>query len=125
MRLVHIILAVLGTAWFLYSFIKERKIYQLLFVIWIPLTLLTYVSTNRIFLTVLGIVQLLFFILVIYFLFRNPNREKDDCQQMLEELDGYDRQDDPQQQPDAAAAAISQEASAPEETTGDTTGQSL
>lgn len=125
MMIAHIILAVLGTAWFLYCFIKERKIYQLLFVVWIPLTLLTYVSKNRTFLTVLGIVQLLFFILVIYFLFRNPNRKKGGYQQMLQELDSYGRQDGAPQPPDATGETIVQETPAPEEASGEETGQSL
>ena len=115
MMIAHIILAVLGTAWFLYSFIRERKVYQLLFVVWIPLTLLTYVSKNKTFLTVLGIVQLLFFILVIYFLFRNPNRRKGGYRQMLKELDSYGRDDAAQTPPDAAQEAVSSEAADQEE----------
>ena len=102
MMIAHIILAVLGTAWFLYSFIRERKVYQLLFVFWIPLTLLTYVSKNKTFLTVLGIVQLLFFILVIYFLFRSPNRRKGGYRQMLKELDSYGRDSTAPAPPDIA-----------------------
>lgn len=86
---IHLVLVVLATAFFLYSFIKEKKIYQLLFVIWIPLTLLTYVSTNKVFLILLGVVQLIFFFLVIFFLFRNPNKKKGAYQAMLEELDSY------------------------------------
>ena len=121
MQIAHIILAVLGTAWFLYTFIKERKIYQILFVVWIPLTLLTYVSKNKIFLIVLGIVQLLLFVLVIYFLFRNPNRKKGGYQQMLEELDSYGREDNASEAPAEAAA----EEAAAEEAPGESTDQGL
>lgn len=52
---IHLALVVIGIAYFLYSYIKERNLYQLLFVIWIPLTMLTYVSKNRVYLTILGI----------------------------------------------------------------------
>ena len=86
---IHVIFVVAFGAWFLYSYIKERKIYQLLFVIWLPATLLTYLSRNKVYLWVLGIVQLIFFFLVIYFLFRNPNRKKAGFGQMMEQLDSY------------------------------------
>lgn len=73
---VHLVLAVLLTACFLFRFIKDRHIYQLLFVLWVPSTLLTYLpviaesSTLRL---VLGGFQLVMFILVVFFMFRrNP-----------------------------------------------------
>lgn len=86
--IIHIILVVLGVAFFLYSFIKEKRIYQLLFVIWIPLTLLNRVFHERWQLWTLGIIQLIFFVLVIYFLFRNPARKKG-MADVLEQLDSY------------------------------------
>ena len=108
---IHLALAVLGIAYFLYSYIKERKIYQLLFVIWIPLTLLTYLSKNKIYLLVLGIVQLAFFFLVIYFLFRNPNKKKGTYQSMLEQLDSYGKEtEQPQDTESAEEAAEAAEA---------------
>lgn len=85
----HLVLVIIGMAFFLYSFIKQRKTYQLLFVIWLPLTLLSYLSTNKVYLTVQGAVELIFFFLVIFFLFRNPNRKKVGYRAMLEELDRY------------------------------------
>ena len=84
---IHLALVILGVAYFLYSYIKERKLYQLLFVIWIPLTLLTYLSKNKVYLIVLGIVQLIFFFLVIYFLFRNPDKKKENDQSIAENTD--------------------------------------
>ena len=56
---IHLALAVLGTAYFLYSYLKEKKIYQLLFVIWIPLTLLTYVCKKQWQVLLLGGIQLI------------------------------------------------------------------
>lgn len=85
----HLVLVIIGMAFFLYSFIKQRKTYQLLFVIWLPLTLLSYLSTNKVYLTVQGAIELIFFFLVIFFLFRNPNRKKVGYRAMLEELDRY------------------------------------
>ena len=85
---IHLALAVLGTAYFLYSYLKEKKIYQLLFVIWIPLTLLTYVCKKQWQVLRLGGIQLVFFILVIYFLFRNPGK-KNAMQSTLDQLDAF------------------------------------
>lgn len=85
---IHLALAILGTAYFLYSYLKEKKIYQLLFVIWIPLTLLTYVCKQQWQILILGGIQLIFFILVIYFLFRNPGK-KSAMQSTLDQLDAY------------------------------------
>lgn len=86
---IHLALVVVGIAYFLYSYIKEKKLYQLLFVIWIPLTLLTYVSKNKTYLIILGVVQLIFFVLVIYFLFRNPGRKKAGYRSVIDRLEGY------------------------------------
>ena len=85
---LHLALAFLGTAYFLYSYLKEKKIYQLLFVIWIPLTLLTYVCKKQWQVLLLGGIQLVFFILVIYFLFRNPGK-KNAMQSTLDQLDAF------------------------------------
>lgn len=67
---VHIALVIVLTAYFIYRFIKDRHIYELLFVIWIPSTLLQYVSSNPTYIRVLGIAQILLFLLVVFFMFR-------------------------------------------------------
>lgn len=67
---VHIPLVILITAYFLFRFIKDKQIYELLFVIWAPITLLTYVSTDPVFVKVVGIIQVVLFILVIFFMFK-------------------------------------------------------
>ncbi len=115
---IHLALAILGTAYFLYSYLKEKKVYQLLFVIWIPLTLLTYVCKQQWQILILGGIQLIFFILVIYFLFRNPGK-KNAMQSTLEKLDAYgaettDASDD-------AAAADGQDAPVSTEDVNETT----
>ena len=101
---IHLALVVIGIAYFLYSYIKERNHYQLLFVIWIPLTMLTYVSKNRVYLTILGIVQLLFFVLVIFFLFRRPRRKDSGYQSVIDQLDSYGAQEASQSEADCPAA---------------------
>ena len=106
---IHLALAILGTAYFLYSYLKEKKIYQLLFVIWIPLTLLTYVCKKQWQILILGGIQLVFFILVIYFLFRNPGK-KSAMQSTLEQLDAFGAE-----ATDASDAGDAAHAAAPDE----------
>lgn len=48
--LVHLALVVIGIAYFYILTSMRETSYQLLFVIWIPLTMLTYVSKNRVYL---------------------------------------------------------------------------
>lgn len=72
----HLIIAVLLTGYFLYRFVRDRETYQLLFVIWIPSTLLTYLSSNTIFHYILIAFQLIMFILVLYFMFRKPKTDE-------------------------------------------------
>ena len=75
---LHITLAIIFTVYFLYKFIKERFIYELLFVIWVPSTLLTYVTHDVTFIRWLGYYQIVLFFLVIFFMFkkRGARREK-------------------------------------------------
>lgn len=83
---VHLAIAVLATAYFLYRFIKDHKVYQFIFLLWIPSTLLAYVSTDRTFLTVLSAVQIAMFCLVIFFLFRHPKKGPNHVNETLKEM---------------------------------------
>lgn len=74
-EIIHIILAIIALIFFCFIYFKEKKIYQLLIVIWIPTTLLNYVSNNNIFLILLGVLQFILFGLVLFFLFK-PNKNK-------------------------------------------------
>ncbi|MEG0691773.1 MAG: hypothetical protein RR444_01695 [Oscillospiraceae bacterium] len=67
---LHLVLAGMITLYFLFRYIKDKQIYELLFVIWVPSTLLQYVTTNPTFIRCLGIFQMIMFILVIYFMFK-------------------------------------------------------
>lgn len=101
----HVVLVLLGMAYFLYSFTKQKRVYQILFVIWMPLTLLTYLSTNETYLTILGIAELIFFLLVIFFLFRRPKGSKGGYQSMLDKLDSYGNEDAPDASAETETAA--------------------
>lgn len=67
---VHVALVVVISAYFLFRYIKERQIYELLFLLWVPSTMLQYITSNPLFLKLLGIFQILMFLLVIFFMFR-------------------------------------------------------
>jgi cbb3-type cytochrome oxidase subunit 3 len=83
---VHLIVVILFTAYFIFRFVKDKYIYEILFVIWIPSTLLSYVTDNRAFLLGLGIFQTIMFILVIYFMFRKRGDRRTKTLQMLAEM---------------------------------------
>lgn len=67
---LHIILVILITAYFLFRFLKEKQIYEFLFILWVPSTLLQYVTSDPTLLRIIGIFQIIMFILVIYFMFK-------------------------------------------------------
>lgn len=67
---VHVLVVIVLTAYFIFRFIKDRQVYEALFLIWIPSTLLQYVFKSDIMIKGLGIFQIIMFILVIYFLFK-------------------------------------------------------
>lgn len=90
---VHLGLAVLLTAYFAFRFWRDRQLYQLLFVIWVPSTLLAYVSTNAAFRVVLAAFQIIMFLLVLFFMFRKPKTPL---------LVGKDREDGEQFEDDTA-----------------------
>lgn len=83
---LHIVLATIFTGYFLYRFIKDRYVYELLFVIWIPSTLLPYVVNDPTIIRVIGIAQIVLFILVIYFMFRKRGAHRQKTLSMLAEM---------------------------------------
>ncbi len=70
---VHVIIVIALFIFFIVSFLKERRAYQIVFSVWVLSTLLKYVSDDKIFTYVLGGAQLVFFVVAIYMLFRNKN----------------------------------------------------
>lgn len=83
---LHIILAILITAYFLFRFIKDRYVYEMLFVIWVPSTLLPYVVTDVTINRFIGIGQIVLFILVVYFMFKKRGDHRQKTFSMLAEM---------------------------------------
>ncbi len=86
---IHAAIAAAGTIFFLLSYLKHKQIYQLLFVIWFPITLLNYVSSNKVYVYILGAVQFLLFLAVLFFLFR---RQGGSMKNTLEQLDAIGKE---------------------------------
>ncbi len=85
---VHVVLAVLLTVLFLLQFVRQKQIYQLLFVIWVPSTLLVYIPAiggNETWRMVLGGFQLLLFVLVIFFMFRRDPKKLAEARAAMKE----------------------------------------
>ena len=113
--IIHIAAVVVITALFIIGYIRQRYLYQLLFAIWVPTTLLRYLSNNKIYLIVLGVVQLLMFFLVIFALFRGRKEfDKDEPSETAREENSLVDEDpaDPveeklaEQEPEDPAASI-------------------
>ncbi len=85
---VHVVLAVLLTVLFLLQFVRQKQIYQLLFVIWVPSTLLVYIPAiggNETWRMLLGGFQLLLFVLVIFFMFRRDPKKLAEARAAMKE----------------------------------------
>lgn len=67
---LHILIIVLFTVYFIFKYVKDRYLYELIFIVWAPSTLLTYLITNRIALLVLGILQVICFVVIIFLMFK-------------------------------------------------------
>ena len=113
--IIHIAAVVVITALFIIGYIRQRYLYQLLFAIWAPTTLLRYLSNNKIYLIVLGVVQLLMFFLGIFALFRGRKEfDKDEPSEAAREENSLVDEDpaDPveeklaEQEPEDPAASI-------------------
>ncbi len=74
---LHMILIVVAMIFFLFEYKKERKIYQLILLIWIPFSGLRYISDNRIFLIAVGVLQFILFGLMLFFLFKQKKSKSD------------------------------------------------
>ncbi len=64
------------TVFFVISYIKQKKLFQLAFAIWIPSTLLQYLSNNRTYFNILSVVEIVLFIGVIFLLLKERKKEK-------------------------------------------------
>ncbi len=68
-----------GLAWiyFLVQFIKERKMYKFIVLVWVPIAWLSYVFTNPTLLQVLNVVQMVLFVLLIIGLLKKPKEPEE------------------------------------------------
>lgn len=69
----------------LWQYIKFRYTYQLILLVWIPLTLAQYISTDKTYLGVLGIIQMFLFIVFVFFLVKKNTQAKREIKQRLEQ----------------------------------------
>lgn len=83
---LHITIVVVLTLYFLFRLIKDHYFYEFLFILWLPSTLLTYLSEDKTFLTYLGIGQLVLFFLVIFFMFRKRGERRHKTLSLLAQM---------------------------------------
>lgn len=67
---LHLIIVVVLAAFCIFRFVKSRGAHEIVIAIWAGSTLLQYLSDDKTFIRILGVAQILFFLLVIYLLFR-------------------------------------------------------
>lgn len=76
---VHLAIAAVLTAYFVFRYVRDRQVYQLLFIFWVPSTLLSYLPITdpeafRIFRILLSVFQVIMFVLVLVFMFLPKKR---------------------------------------------------
>ncbi len=71
---IQLVCVILIAVFFIWQFIKTKRIAQLLIAIWAPITLLSYVPAGKTFTYILSGVEFLFFIAVIFFLFKGNRK---------------------------------------------------
>lgn len=73
---IYLPLVIVITLFFLISYIKMRKPFQLAFAIWVPSTLLQYLDLGRGFFNVLSVIEILFCIVCVALLILNSVKHK-------------------------------------------------
>ena len=73
---IYASIAAVLTVFFAISYIKQKKLFQLAFAIWIPSTLLQFLSNNRTYFNILSVVEILLFAGVIFLLLKERKKEK-------------------------------------------------
>lgn len=71
---IQLVCVILIAVFFLWQFIKSKKVAQLLIAVWAPLTLLSYVPAGKTFTYILGGAELALFVAVIFFLFKGNRK---------------------------------------------------
>ena len=72
------------TTFFALSYLRQRKPYQIAFTVWIPSTLLQYLSHNRVYYNILSVIEILFFLFILVLLYRDNQKQKQSAKLMTE-----------------------------------------
>lgn len=64
------------TLFFVFSYIKQRKAFQRAFAIWVPSTMLQYISNNRIFFNVLSVIEIIMFAVTMFLMLKDQHQKK-------------------------------------------------
>lgn len=73
---IYAAIAAVLTIFFICSYVKQRRPFQLAFAIWVPSTLLQYISTSRTFFNILSVVEIIAFIGVLFLLWKDQKDRK-------------------------------------------------
>lgn len=92
---VHVIVVIAISVYFIFRYIKDRFFYELLFVIWAPSTLLTYILTDETLIRLLGYFQIAMFIAVIFFMFKKRGQRRHSTLELLAKMAADQTIDEP------------------------------
>lgn len=92
---VHVIVVIAISLYFIFRYIKDRFFYELLFVIWAPSTLLTYILTDETLIRLLGYFQIAMFIAVIFFMFKKRGQRRHSTLELLAKMAADQTIDEP------------------------------
>ena len=82
---IYAVIATVLTIFFICSYIKQRRLFQLAFAIWVPSTMLQYVSTNRVFYNILSVVEIIMFVIAMILLIKDQRERKKTAKEENEE----------------------------------------
>jgi hypothetical protein len=78
---IYLPIALVITIFFLCSYWKQRRAFQLIFGIWVPSTLLQYLNAGRTFYNILSVAELILFVVAIVSLIQDQRRRKKEAAQ--------------------------------------------
>ena len=74
--LFHLLFGLLVIVFFLWEYLRKRRLYQLVFAVWVASTYLTYVSSAKWYQTGLGILELLLCLFALFSLWRARRQDQ-------------------------------------------------
>lgn len=83
---IHIIAVIAIVIYSGYSFLKQKRVYHIIIVIWALLTLLNYVNVDPIVLKAAGVAQIIMFIIVVYLMFRRRHQSRMSTLELLAQM---------------------------------------